>query len=181
MIQLFSSLRASRAFLGLALVGFIITVSGGCVRSTVVDETVIFTNEFWVPLLVFFGGIAGGVAGWFLQGFSQRYAWILMIAGVIAVLFFAPALWLDRATVNPDSFSFRTGIYGTNQAEASFEEVRSVRVTTETGRRGRKTEYINFDLKNGETITRSLGNNVAREAAVEIILECQSRGIPCAM
>lgn len=181
MFQQNSSPRALRAFLGLAVVAFIVAGSGGCVRSTVADETVTFTNELWVPIVVFFGGIVGGIVGWFLLGVSQRYAWILMALGVIAVVLFAPALWLDEATVSPDSFSFRTGIYGSNQAKASFEDVRSVRVTTETGRRGRKTEFINFDLKNGETISRSLGNHVAREAAALIVAECKSRNIPCAL
>jgi len=180
MFPLDGCLRSFRAFLGLAVVAFVFAGSG-CVRSTVADHTVTFTNELWVPVVVFFGGIAGTLVGWFLRDVAPRYAWILMICGVVATIGLAPSIWLDRATIGPDSFSFRTGILGTNQAAARFDEVQSVRITTETGRRGRRLDYINFDLQNGDTLKRSLGNDVTREAAGLIVVECKSRNIPCAL
>ncbi|MCA8998603.1 MAG: hypothetical protein KDA80_16505, partial [Planctomycetaceae bacterium] len=126
------------------LIVLAVLFASGCVKHSVQEGMHVFTNEWWVPVVVFLGGILGAVIGFVIRDSAGRFAWALLILGPIASLGFAPSLWMDRATVDEKEFHLRTGIWGlTAVHDIVLDQLTSVRLTSETrrSRRGRSTSY----------------------------------------
>jgi hypothetical protein len=148
---------------------------GGCVSESVEGSTHVFTYELWISALLFIGGIAGTVIGWFVRRSSSRFGWGMIVVGPILSLAFAPSIYLDRAVVDDAHFSHRSGIWGlTSVHEVKFADIKQIRYIVEEsrGRRGKKVlkYYFVCDKFEGDAEKFPINNDVA-EAAAPIILE----------
>lgn len=154
----------------------------GCVRESVEGTTHTYANELWVPLSLFFGGVAGAVGGWFLRKKTDRVAWAMIIGGTLAVLA-SPATYLDRVIVSDSAMNVRVGLWVfSDPIEVEYENLRDVRLIVEEsrGRRGRKNHsyFLMCSQKDGETVKIPVNNDVA-EAAVQLFVDRISElGIP---
>lgn len=160
-----------------------VALSTGCVRETTEGTTHVFQNELWVPIATFFGGVVAGVAGWFVKAHSARFGWTMIILGPIAAIGLAPALFLDRVTVDDSGISARLGVWiFSGPLEVKYADLAQVRLIKEesTGRRGRKN--VNYSMmcekKSGEPTKVPLGNDVIETAAPTFLEAVQQRGIP---
>jgi hypothetical protein len=160
----------------------VLTLSG-CVRETTEGETRVFTYETWVPASVLLGGMAAGVAGWFLRSVTNRLGWGLLIAGPILAILFGPSLFMDRASIDSKSLSIRTGIWGmTATHEVNLDKLKQVRLVSEekTGRRGRKrTEYFMLcELTDGTSAKVPVNNSISEAVAPHFLDLVASRNLP---
>lgn len=157
-------------------------VLSGCVRETQNGDVTTYTNELWVPLVVLLGGIAAGVVGIVFRQPLRRFAWVLIVLGPVAAVGFAPSLFLDKATVSPDRFTLRAGIWGlTAVHDINLDNLQLVRLTSETrsGRRGRSTSYyLICDSRDGSSAKIALGNKVAEAASLRLLQAAKDRGVP---
>lgn len=142
-----------------------------------------FTYQFWVPLSVFLGGIVATGVGWFGRKSSSRFGWGLFAVGIIGTLVFAPSTLRDRAVVDDDGFSLRTGIWGlTAVHDVKFQDLKMVRITSEEvrGRRGSKRTnyYMMCERKDGTTAKVPINAKVAQAALPYFVEKASQRGIP---
>jgi hypothetical protein len=159
----------------------VLATQAGCVRESVGEAGKTFAYELYVPVLLFFGGIAAAVAGWYLRG--GRFGWVLMIGGVISTLGFAPSMFLDKVTVDDKHFTVRTGIWGlTNVHDVAYDNLTSVELTKEEkrGRRGRKSTsyYLLCHCKDGTSAKVPLNNQVCEAAAFDILTQIKDHNVP---
>lgn len=155
----------------------------GCVQESSDGAGRIFTYQLWVPLSVLLVGVAGGVGGWFLREQSARIGWGLLIMGPLAAVFFAPSLLRDRAVVNDNKFSVRTGIWGlTAVHEVKLANLKQVRIISEQvrGRRGSKRTnyYLLCEGSDGATSKVPVNNAVSEAAAPHFLKRVADLGIP---
>jgi hypothetical protein len=161
----------------------LLMASCGCVRETTAGGARVFSYELWLPIVVLLGGVIGTIAGVLLRQIWSRFAWSLIVVGLLATLLFAPSLFRDRAVLDDSSYSLRTGIWGmTAVHHVRFEDLARVRVAAEEkrGRRGstRTNYYMYCERKNGTTSKVPLGNRVAAAGAQHFLDAVKSRGIP---
>jgi hypothetical protein len=159
----------------------VIATQAGCVRESVGEDGKTFTYELYVPALLFVGGIAAAVAGWYLR--SGRFGWVLMIGGVVSTLGFAPSMFLDKVTVDNNHFTIRTGIWGlTNVKDVAFDNLKTVVLTKEEtrGRRGRTSTsyYLLCHCKDGTSPKVPLNNQVCDAAALDILTQIKDHNVP---
>jgi hypothetical protein len=157
----------------------------GCVSERESGTSKIFTIELWVSGLILILGLIAAPAGWMLRETSQRFAWILMVAGPIMVLGVAPSLFMNKTTVTPDEITVRSGIWGmTGNHHVKYDNLNSVRLTTEVsrGRRGSRNvnHYLVCECKDGTSSKLSLSNDCTEKAAPYFLAHLQTRGIPIA-
>jgi len=154
----------------------------GCVRESTEGTTTYVSYEWWVPATTFLAGVAMAPIGWALRKSIERLAWVLLIAAPIAALGFAPSLFMERSVVDDKSFSVTTGIWGMTSHKVNFDDINSVRVTSEVtrGRRGRKQTnyYVQCDKKSGGTEKIGINNQVTQKAAVPFLAKVMERNIP---
>ena len=172
-----------RSILYAGLAAILLLGLGGCVKEDVNGSTITVTNELWVPLASLVGGIAAAPAGWLLRKKSARFGWGLLIMSPLVVFGIVPSLYLDRAVVDDDHFSLRTGIWGmTAVHDVKFADLNRIRLISEesTGRRGRKRTdyYLLCERKDGTTAKVPLGNKVAETAAPRLIERAQALNVP---
>jgi len=165
------------------LAAVVLSGASGCVHESSDGPTRTFTYELWVPASVLIGGLAAAPAGWFLRKSSARFGWGLLFVAPIAAIFFAPSLFLDRAVVDDNTFSLRTGIWGlTAVHEVRFDDLKTVRIIAEetSGRNGskRKNYYLICERIDGSTSKVPVNNNVAQAAAPRFLEKIADRGIP---
>lgn len=154
----------------------------GCVRESSNGVTQTFSYEWWLPLLVFLGGLVAAPAGWFLRQWSTRLGWGLLIIGPLAAIFFAPSLFLERTVITDTTFSKRSGIWGcTASNDISIGDLEQVSIISEQvrGRRGSKrTEYFLLcQEKGGKTEKVSINNDVSQAAAACFLERVSEQGI----
>jgi hypothetical protein len=159
-----------------------VALAAGCIRETTEGTSHTFQNELWVPIVTFLGGIAAGVAGWFVKPHSHRFGWAMIILGPVAAIGFAPSLYLDRATVDDSGLSLRTGLWGmTAVHDVKYDGLQQIRRTKEEsrGRRGRNVSYYMLcERTSGEPAKVPLGNQCSEAAAPLFLDGAQARGIP---
>ena len=152
----------------------------GCVTESTEGATRIFTYESWVGSSTVVFSLIAMHLGWTLNKKKIRFGVALIIAGVIAGVFFAPSFFTDRATVSNEGFTLRTGIWGlTSRHEVPLDGLHRVRFTTEEkrGRRGRKRTH-HFMVAEYATESKKLSFNnevakVAVSAFVDVLNEQQ--------
>jgi hypothetical protein len=153
----------NRRLLPCLLAVILVAGIGGCVRETTEGSARVFTYEAWVPLSVLLGGIVAAPAGWFLRGASARFGWALLVMGPVAAVFFAPSLFRDRAAVDDNLFTLRSGIWGlTAVHEVEIDDLKQIRIISEVsrGRRGSKrTNYYLLCERNDGTTAKVPMNN----------------------
>jgi hypothetical protein len=167
----------------IGLVAFVVLGFSGCVREDVAGSTVTCTNELWVPLVTLLVGVVAGPAGWYLRQKSGRLGWGLMILSPIVVFGFVPSLFMDKAVVDDNHFSVRTGIWGmTAVHDVTFNELSRVRAIGEerTGKYGRKSTsyFLLCERKDGTSAKVPLGNKVVEAAAVHFVERVHALKIP---
>jgi hypothetical protein len=157
-----------RRVLRVAFAAILLAGLSGCVEETVNGTNHIYTHELWGTVSILLSGLAAIPAGWFLREKSNRLGWGLIIAGPIAVIFIAPSLFQERATVDDSGFTLRSGIWGMTVYDVKFAELQQIRITSEEtrGRRGAKrtSYYFLCDHRVGPTVKVPLNNEVARAA-----------------
>lgn len=166
-----------------SLAAIVLLFVSGCVRESADGPNQIFTYELWVPFSVLFSGLVAAPAGWFLRKTSARLGWGLLIAGLVATLFFTPSLFRDRAVVADTAFSLRTGIWGlTAVHDVKYDDLKRIRIISEevSGRRGssRTNYYLLCERSDGTTEKIPVSNNVAQAAAPYFLKKASARGIP---
>ena len=155
----------------------------GCVKERTSGNDMIFTYEWWVPTLLFVGGIAATAAGWFGRSLSDRWPYALLIGGPIVFIFLAPAYFFSNARLNADELKVRGGFFGltTNQT-VKYADLNEVRFTTEVtrGRRGRKNtnHYLDCKLKDGSDVRLSLSHDCVEKCTPHFLHEVAVRKIP---
>jgi hypothetical protein len=115
---------------------------------------------------------------------AKRAVW-LGLAGrrPIGGFFFAPTLFLERATVDDNTYTVRSGIWGMTAAnQIELNKLKQVTITVEEtrGRRGRKTKstYLVCQNQDGTTTKLSANNDVTRAAAQCFLAKVEERGVP---
>lgn len=172
-----------RSGLQICLMAACCLLLAGCVTRSDSDAGASFHYEWWLPLSVLVAGVAFVPIGLGLRKQSERLGWGLIIAGPLAVLMFAPSLFLERTLVSDQGFEVRSGIWGmTANQKVDFNAVRSLRIAEEEtgGRRSRQIEVLYFDLLSGPAARLPLNNDVKIEAAKEIVTRLTQRGVPLA-
>ena len=164
----------------IAIAAFLIFVGGGCVKETVVGTRTVFEYESWVPAGALLGCIVAVVVGWLFRKRFERYAWGLVVAGVGVGVVVPPSLWRDRATIDADGFSLRTGIWGlTSVHQVRFEQVQAIRVVTKSSRvRGKRFDY--YLQCQGQAVVLAevpVNNHLARAWGRHIRKAAAARGI----
>ncbi|MBS0262960.1 MAG: hypothetical protein JSS02_13530 [Planctomycetes bacterium] len=167
----------------LVCVAVVLLSCSGCVREDVSGSTVTCTNELWVPLVVFLGGLVAGPVGWYLRDRSARFGWGLLILSPVVIVGFVPSLLMDKAIVDDTHFSLRTGIWGlTAVHDVKYSELSSVSLISEEkrGRYGAKNTsyYLMCQRKDGSSSKVPLGNKVAETAAPYFLHHVQELKIP---
>jgi hypothetical protein len=147
----------------------VVLLQTGCVHEAVNGSAKTYTYQLYVPILLFFGGIAAAVGGFFLR--QNRFGWVMMIGGPIAALGFAPSMFMERITVDDQHFTVRGG----------FAELQMVNITKEvtTGRRGRKnvSYYLLCNNKNGTSAKVPVNNDIAEAAAAAILAQFDAHNV----
>ncbi len=172
-------LRAA-AVCGIAVLLLALT---GCVNERTSGDNQIFTYEWWVPALMFFGGIAVTAAGWFTRRLHNSWPYVLLYAGPVLFIFMAPAYFFSKATLNANELNVRGGFFGmtTNQT-VKFADLSEVHFTKEitTGRRGRKNtnHYLDCKLKDGKDVRLALSHDCLKECTPHFLHEVLVRKIP---
>jgi hypothetical protein len=170
-------LFAKNLLLGILLMGL-----SGCVKQTQEGNTQVFTYELWAPMIIFSLGFFFALpAGWLLLGIIKRLGWALMIIGPVASLIFAPSMLLDRATVDDQKFTLRTGIWGLNsEYVVNFGEIEKARFTVEKSYSRRRTythHYLWCDKYSGSSVKISLDNPLVEAAKPYFLKKISNRGI----
>jgi hypothetical protein len=154
----------------------------GCVSERDSGTAKIYTIDLWVSALLLIIGLAAAPAGYFLREWSDRVAWGLMIVGPILALGVAPSLFLNKTTVAAEELNVRCGIWGTTGYHVKYDNLNSVRLTTEVtrGRRGRKNtnHYLVCDCKDGTSTKLPLSNDCVEQAAPHFLQLVQAKGVP---
>jgi len=161
---------------------FVLFGTSGCVRESSDGETLTVSYQLWVPVSVLLGGLVAAPIGWILHKKSIRFGRSLLILGPLAAVFFAPSLFRDRAVLDDESFSLRTGIWGmTAVHEIEFDELNQVTITEEERRRrGRKSTntYRFCSRKDGTNAKIPLNNQVSKSAAPILLERLAKFGVP---
>lgn len=165
-----------------AMAVLLLATTTGCVQETVKEEATYYNYELWLPAMLFFGGLALAVGGYFLRSWASQFAWVLMIGGPVAALGFAPSLYLDEAKLTKEGLSHRGGIWGLTASEdVKYDDIRDIHLELEitTGRRGRKNEnyYIYCETSGGQ-VKLSLNNDVIEMASEKFLQTAAEKGIP---
>lgn len=167
----------------LFLLALILITASGCVRESQSGTARTFKYQLWLPLSVLVGGIVAGPVGWFLR--RQRYGWAMLVLGPLATLFFAPTLFLERVTLDDNTYTVRSGIWGmTASHQVDLSKLKYVAITTEEnrGRRGRTTTstYLICNNQDGSVQKLSVNNDVTRAGAPHFLAKIAARGVPVA-
>lgn len=162
----------------LLLLAMILATASGCVEESESGSTRVFKYQLWVPLSVLLIGVVAGPAGWLLR--KQRYGWFLLIAGPLAAIFFAPTLFLERVTLDDNTYSVRSGIWGmtaAHQVELSKLKQVTIQVEETRGRRGRKSKstYLVCENQDSSITKLSANNDVTRAAATHFLEKVEQR------
>ncbi len=172
--------RRSSALLTILLCALACAVSG-CVNASRDGDTMVFTFAAWVPGLVFVAGAVALAAGIALRSKATGWAWVLMIGGPLASLVFAPGLYSDKATVDKEHFTLRTGFwFAPTVHDVSFSELSRIELTGESRmtRRGRRTSYyLLCHRKTGGSEKVPVGDLMKQGAAAAILGQAEELGI----
>jgi hypothetical protein len=118
-------------------------------------------------------------AGWLLRRFSQKYGYVLMIVGALALVLAAPSMWNDRVEVDANHFAFNVGALGGSHRSIQFADLRSIRwIEEETQGRGRHTNYFLDCVKKNGSVERVPLGDLMKEASAEIFERAEARGVP---
>lgn len=153
----------------------------GCVAKSASEGGVSVHYGRWFPIAILVAGILVIPIGIVVRRISTRIGWLLIVAGPIAALAFAPSLLLERAFVDDQGFEVHSGIWGMTATEkVAFNAVKSFRITQEEtgGRRSRLIEVLYFEMKSGPAVRFPLNNDVKIEAGKEIVTRASRLGIP---
>jgi hypothetical protein len=174
----FSSSAPRRATL--LLLALLVVSCCGCVEKSTSGSTTTFYNALWATAACVFGGLAGGVAGWYLRAVSERLGWALMIGGVVLVLGVTPTVFFEKTTVREDGFFVRSGLWGTSSFDVKYAETAHIDLTMEVtrGRRGSRNThyYLVCQQKSGEAKKIPMGG-ACKEAAPLILVGASAHGI----
>ncbi|MBX9678545.1 MAG: hypothetical protein K2X38_07255 [Gemmataceae bacterium] len=150
----------------------------GCTEVTRTGDKAIWTFAPWVGLLVLLGALVGIAGGFLWLVFRDKWTGIagtafFVILGVIA----APAMFTDFCEVTPEGFHLRTGIwFAPNEHRIRFDEVDSIHMTTERGRRSSST-FLVSNTRQGQVRT-PVGDLMRHGPIDDIIAQVRRRGIP---
>lgn len=155
----------------------------GCVSERTAGNEKVFTYEWWVPTLMFVGGIAATAGGWFARGANDRWPYILLIGGPIAFIFMGPSYFLNKTTLGATDLKVRAGTWGMGtNLHVKYDDLQEVRfaTTVSTGRRGRKStnHFLDCKLKDNTDVRLPLSNDCIKAAAPEFIYMVRERNIP---
>jgi hypothetical protein len=156
----------------------------GCTTEKVDGDTTVFSFVLWVPLIVLLAGVIAFFAGVLMRRNSARWGWGLMIFGPILCLLLAPGLFLDKATVNQDRFTLRTGFwFAPTIHDVRFADLSGIDLIAEerASRRGRRTSYFLLcHRKSGQSEKVPVGDLMKRGAAAKILETAKQLGVPIA-
>ncbi len=166
----------------LLALGAVACLISGCTTETRDGDTTSFSFALWVPGLVILSGALVFLVGLLVRNKSSRWGWGLMIVGPFVLLVLAPGLFLDKATVNQDRFTLRTGIwFAPSNYEVHFPDLAQIELVEEerTTRRGPKTSYFLLcHRKKGDSLKVHVGDLMKAGAADKILQTAKELGIP---
>jgi hypothetical protein len=180
---MFKGVRTARfRLLALPSVGLLALLSG-CIRQTVNGSETTSQYELWVPILMILGGLVLVPLGWVVRPKNSRFGWALLILGPVLALGFGPTFFTDKVTINDSSLHVRTGFWAApTDVAVKFDDVRSLRLTSETRRtrRGGRTtnHYFNFDMKSGPSQKVQFDTKLMSAARDRVLAELEKRDVP---
>lgn len=132
----------------------------------------------------FFGGLGLAGLGWMCMSFSSRLGFLMIIAGAMGTLYFAPASFFESGKVNAEGYQSTSGFLGLWKEDVKFDNIESISLVTEEsrGRRGRINydDYIVCRLKDGGVKKFDYDAKVQHTAGSHFLKVCQEKGIAVA-
>lgn len=153
-------------------------VIAGCVEHQTKGSESTYRMEAWAIAAVGIGGIAMGVAGWFVRTKIARLGWVMLILGPVCTIFVAPMMYFDVVKVDDQHFERKAGFGGTSESHR-FDDIGSMHYYSQTtgfGRRRRTNYYLDLGMKSGQTQRVSMGT-LMQAARDEIMSRAQAKGI----
>jgi hypothetical protein len=155
----------------------------GCIRESVNGSETVYQNELWVSISMILGGLVLTPLGWFLRTKNGRFGWAFMILGLLLAFGFGPSALTDKVTVNDSALHVHSGFWvAPTDVSVKFDDVQSVRVTSETKRTrrgGRRTNYyFNFDMKSGPSQKVQMDTLLMRGASERVAEAMNKQDIP---
>ncbi|HWE40500.1 MAG TPA: hypothetical protein VG406_28390 [Isosphaeraceae bacterium] len=159
----------------------LIALMAGCVKEEVRGDTSVFAFNWWMAGLAFAGGLLAVPIGLVIRHKAQWPGWVLaFILGPCLIFGIAPAMVLDRATVDQDHFEVRYGFwFAPHRVNVKFEDLRRMRLSTQAkglGRRRRIQRSMDLTFKSGQTQRVSVGDLLQR-AAPRIVERAEAKGV----
>ena len=160
------------------LLAFLLMICTGCVREKTEGSTHEFTYELWVAVCAVLVGVGVTVFGWMNRFGKGWRGWVMVVAGVAITLVAGPSLALSRIVVNETGFLRSSGFFGkTSVQDVKYSDVRSIKLETRRGRRGRRTDYVVCTKKDGSTAEFGVGDALEQAAAPHILKGAVASGI----
>lgn len=142
----------------LLLVSLLLTTSG-CVDKTVYGDQSTYTFSAWVVPLITVIGIVLIPLGWLFRRISYRAALACFIGGPAMLIFFAPAMYRDRAIVDSNHFESTRGFWWSPEDDnVKFAEIREIRLVTKRERRSTSYTLQCLSRNGGQVTSVPLGN-----------------------
>jgi len=150
----------------------------GCHDRTLEGRTAVYTFAGWAGLLVILAGAAALGLGWGFRRTRVLHSVFFFIAGVLLLLFFAPAMYRDRVIVADDHLELRYGFWFSQTVHhVRFEGLREVEhLTSLPMRRRRRRNELNFTTTDHHVIQVLVGR-LAKKAVPEILERLRARGV----
>ncbi len=170
-----------RRALRIGVLALPIALLAGCVKETTDGSNSTFRYELWVPLAVFFGGVAAAPLGWAIRRRIRRIGWIMVLGGPFLSIFVAPCVFCDQVSLGRDGFWVQTGFWGMETHQVKYDQIQAFKVLQETRstRSGPRTDtFYLFEMKAGVPVKIGVNDDLTRTAAPLILARVTARGIP---
>lgn len=166
------------------LVAAAAVAAAGCVRETPTGTGSAFTFETWIPASLTLAGVVVLAAG---VGLLAKRRWkpgLVALAVGLFGLVLGPNLFFDRAEVDDEHLSLRTGFwFAPTVHEVRFADVASIEGEAQerSTRRGTRTDFtLVFRRRSGPAERVPLGDLMKRGPMQKALQVAAGRGIPMA-
>ncbi len=157
----------------------ILFIFAGCIERTVKGGTSIYRMEAWAIAGTAVGGVAAGVAGFFVRRKIARLGWAMLIGGPAAAIFGAPTMYFDVVKVDSEHYERSGGFSASINESRRFDDMQAIKYVSKEERVGRRMQtkhYFEITNKSGQTESVSLGT-LLQAAAPEIFEKAKAKGV----
>lgn len=156
-------------------------IINGCTVESQSGDTTIYSFALWLPGIVLLGSVTAFFAGLAIRRESPYWGWLLIVVSAVACVLFAPNLFLDKATVNKDRFTLRTGFwFAPTVHDVRFADLSQIELVGEERmtRHGKKTSYyLVCYRKSGGSEKVPVGDLMKRGPSARILSTAREQGV----